>query len=305
MVIQTKKQEMTNMLINEQLLTNYEEVNPVDDEEDDTGDGGGGAPVKDDGGGGRGAYSIDNIDMYVHFDASTITSADYNTTTKQFIKPPINLATETPFSLNTRQDIFYPPSYDYGGMHCISGNIKFQLPDKLHNLYPDDIDISCLSVHTFKNVGTLQNWGSLFHITAIGGGYYGHFGVSRTGRSMNYTTRVNWGGLNATREESNRPPITIDKREIIYTQLKYDSREDIWHTMIKVYNIDGSNEFDEDEFNTQPRRTNNHDFFFVGGFSEYNQFSNFVIYEQILHTRSLTDTELENSVTFLSNKWNN
>ena len=108
---------------------------------------------------------------------------------------------------------------------------------------------------------------------------------------MEYTTSVNQGGLSATREQSNRPLITIDKREIIYTQLKYDSSTEIWHTMIKVYNIDGTNEFAEGEFNTQSRNTdNNDDFFFVGGYSAHNQFSNFVIYEQILHKRSLTDT---------------
>ena len=312
MVIQTQKDKMTNMLINAQLLTNYVELIIIDNED-------GEAPViKDDGVGGDGrvlnppdndvisTYSVEKSEIYVHFDASTITTNDYNTTTKKFINPPLNLATDTSFSLNTRFDVLYPPSYDFGGMYCITGNIKFQLPDNFHNLYQDDIDISSLSVHTFKNVGTLQNWGSVFHLTAQDGGQYGHFGLSRTGSSMDYTTRVNWGGLNTTKEESNRPPITFDKREIIYTQLKYDSSTEIWHTMIKVYNIDGTNEFDEDELNTQSRNINIHDtHFFVGGYSGHNQFSNFVIYEQILHTRSLTDTELTNSVNYLSEKWNN
>jgi hypothetical protein len=96
----------------------------------------------------------------------------------------------------------------------------------------------------------------------------------------------------------------MNKQDIIYTQLKYIASEGTFYTTIKVYNIDGTLEFDKTEVNTQAREICNDMHFFIGGYSSHNQFSNFVIYEQILHKRSLTESELTNRVTFLSEKWN-
>jgi hypothetical protein len=109
-------------------------------------------PENDDGSGGgvRQTYSIHPSDMYVHFDASKILSSDYDFLTKKITNPPTNLVDGTPFTLNTAYGNLYPPKYDYGGMHCDSGNLSIQLPDTLQNLYPTDIDISCISVNMFS-----------------------------------------------------------------------------------------------------------------------------------------------------------
>ena len=272
-------------------------------------DDGGGAPDKDDGGGGRETLSITLIpisDMYGMFDASTIQTSDYDNDSKD-ISNIIDQVTNQPFTMNhPARDIDNGSArYIDGGVYVKYGSFQINLSDHFYNLQPGSFTISAISVHKYKiyNNDIQHNWGAFMYLSERSAYKATVFGLTKRGNSMYYVIKAN-------KDINDNPnyleePLVIDRKDICYVEVTYDSNTHIWTRKLSVYSADdGSLISDTIQSNTVERRIDNQqNVWVVGGYSVHNQFSTYLIYQSILHKRALTTSELADSVTFLTNKW--
>lgn len=269
----------------------------------------GGAPDKD-GGGGRETLSITLIpisDMYGMFDASTIQTSDYDATTKD-ISSITDQVTNTPFQMNhpDRDPANGSARYLDSGVYVRHGSFQINLSDHIYNLQPGSFTISAISVHKYKryNNDSQQNWGAYLYVSGTNGFHSNCFGLAKRGNSMYYLIRANSSTLNSSitwQEE----PIILDRKDICYAEVIYNDETKIWTRNLKIYSgDDGTHISSTTQSDTVDRVIGNQqNTWIIGGYSDYNQFSTYLIYQSILHKRALTDTELADSVSYLTNKW--
>jgi hypothetical protein len=269
----------------------------------------GGAPDKD-GGGGRETLSITLIpisDMYGMFDASTIQTSDYDATTKD-ISIITDQVTNTPFQMNhpNRDASLGSARYYDSGVYVRYGNFQITLSDHIYNLQPGSFTISAISVHKYKryNNDSQQNWGAYMHLSQKNGYFANVFGLAKRGSSMYYLIRANHSTLNGSSTFAD-VPIILDRKDICYAEVIYDDNTKNFTRNLKIYSgDDGTPISSTTQSDTVDRKiTNIQNTWVVGGYSDYNQFSTYLIYQSILHKRALTDTELADSVSYLTNKW--
>ena len=142
------------------------------------------------------------------------------------------------------------------------------------------------------------------HLSQNNGYFANVFGLAKRGSSNFYLIRANHSTLNSSTTFEDEP-IVADRKDICYIEIRYDSNTHIWTRKLTIYSADdGSLIGNTINTDTVVRKIDNHqNEWCIGGYSIYNQFPTYLIYQSILHKRALTSTELADSVTFLTNKW--
>jgi hypothetical protein len=247
------------------------------------------------------------VALYVHFDAGTITSDDYDPITNHILSVK-NQVTDEQFT------IIDNPTIVDTGMYCRNGHVSYQLPDSINNLYPTDIDISCITVCTLSSLdgiltdeqyididntvfqirNTLADVNVVPSQNVFAGGTLGgfwSFGVNAGRESQDVWLNPNYDLLHEIR---------LDERFIAYFQYKYTASTDTHTRFIKVYTIDGGLEYTETAMHNAPYYFDGGDIVRIGSIGQ----SSFIVYEVMLYKRALTETEISEAVTRLSEKWN-
>ena len=257
----------------------------------------GGAPVTDDGlGGGRGALSIDNTDIFVHFDAKRITTDDYDPITNNLLSVK-NLANNEDFVM------WGEPKFEYNALSGRLGNIHCDLPGALQLLYPDDFHFSVLVVFS-NNVGietighpvlcqTQPQYGNAYaNLLTITG--YGNGLDLKVNRLMRMDNRTD-------------PNIINEDKFIVFADYKYTKSTNTHTRQLRIYSVNGDLITDDTLETTGPmtKPTWRDEWFTIGGTDSNRNFTRWLIYEVIFTKRGFTNTEISDQITYLSEKWNN
>jgi hypothetical protein len=278
----------------------------------------GGAPVKDDSGGGRGALWLDDEFVIVHFDAKTITTNDYDPITNNLLSVK-NLADNTDFDMNG------VPKFENNALTCATGNIIYEFPSSLQQLFPGDFQHTMICVFSLNQDPSLweRQWYLAAGVLCQTSPYYGSGHTNRmrlvsneyirtldlrVNRGKNVVLYGGGGRLNQPETWGNILGTPDGQKYIVIADSTYSHTSNTHTQTIKLFDNSGSligsteNTMIEDLFVQAGYEDR---YFSIGGSDTTQNFTKNAINEVLFLSKRLTETELSSIVNLLTEKWNN